>query len=98
MMDEMYERRMNFKLNVDTLKYASLEIIDNDIYGLTEYGEYGNAIYKVNTLESIGWNDPFPKDIPQRNPKNEKKKPKFKVETRVSKYVQHITLFDQIQA
>ena len=61
MMDEMYERRMGFMLTPDTEKWGNLEIIDNDIYQLNDSQ---NAIYKVNSLESIGWNDPFPNDLP----------------------------------
>ena len=62
MMDKMYERRKDFILNWDTDNGGNLEIYDNDVYGLNDSQD---ALYKVNTMEAIGWNDPFPKDIPQ---------------------------------
>ena len=63
----MYKRRLNFILNWDTENIAYLKILDNDIYNLNNTQD---AIYKINSIESIGWPDPFPMD-------NTKKRKRF---------------------
>ena len=55
-MENSFKRRRNFIHSVDTNKYGSLEIISNKAYDFI-----GKVYtYKIDTLESVGWPDPFP--------------------------------------
>ena len=60
-MDDMHWRRRNYIINSEYMDISTLQIVDNDFY---ELNESLNEVYKVNSLESIGWQDPFPKDNP----------------------------------
>ena len=80
-------------LNYETETVGQLEIFDNESYHLNDSQ---NAVYKINTLGSIGWNDPFPKNLPQI--KDGAPKGKDKVEKSKSKLTKHIQIFDDIGA
>ena len=59
-MEHSFKRRKNFIHTVDTNKYGSLEIISNKSY------DFIGRVYalKIDTLESVGWPDPYPYPLP----------------------------------
>ena len=64
-MEHSLKRRKGFKLGPETRRWGTVRLASNKDYEFT--GKVSSL--KIERLESIGWPDPFPAQLPELKPK-----------------------------